>query len=198
LRRQHVLDCACRAFADLGYAGASLGEIATRAELTKAAVLHHFGSKESLYGSVLAETVAALGGLVATAAADRGSFPERLDRLGATVVDYLGAHPAAAKLLLAELCGRGPFARGPGRAAVDAALRAVAGFLDAGMRSGAFRTQSAPHLTLSIVGVHLLYFAADDITGTLIGGDPFAADHLAARRTAILQTVRAMCLPSPA
>ncbi len=193
-RRQHVLDCACRAFADDGYAGASLGQIAKLAGLTKAAILHHFPNKEALYVGVLGETVGALGQLVAVAATSSDSFVTRLDHLGETVVDYLGTHPAAAKLLLSELIGRGPFAQGPGRAAVDAALRAVAGFLGAGMRAGEFRRQNAEQLTMSIVGVHLVYFAAADITETLTGGDPFVTRRLTSRKRAVVETVRAMCL----
>lgn len=195
-RRQHVLDCACEAFADRGYAGASLGQIATLAGLTKAAILHHFPSKQALYTGVLGQTVAELGRLIAAASDDTDSFVARLDRLGETVVDYLGSHPAAAKLLLSELIGRGPFAQGPGRAPVDAALAAVAAFLSAGMRAGELRRQNAEQLTMSIVGVHLVYFAAHDITKSLIGGDPFERRRLTTRKKAIVATVRSMCLPA--
>lgn len=46
--RLKLLDSAARTIYELGYAGASIGEIVTRAGLTKGAHLHHFKTKEQL------------------------------------------------------------------------------------------------------------------------------------------------------
>lgn len=194
MRRQRLVEIARDVFAVHGYAGTSLAELAKRADVSKAALLHHFQSKETLYLAVLSRTVADLGALVARAGIDRGDFAERLDRLGATVVDYFGEHPTAARLLLSELIGRGPFGRGPGASQVDGTLHAVAGFLRAGMEAGAFRPQSPQQLTMSIVGLHLVYFAAHDITTSFIGEDLVASAPLAERKAAVIEQVRALCL----
>jgi len=183
-------------FAEFGFAGTSLAELARRVGLTKASLLHHFESKEALYLSALAQTVADLGRLVIEAGFDRGSHLERLDRLGETVVDYLGEHPAAASLLLSELIGRGPFGQGDGAAQVDATLRAVATFLQSGMDAGVFAEQSPQQLTMSIVGVHLVYFAAREVTRSFVGEDPVAPAMLETRRRAVREQVRALCLGS--
>ena len=75
LTRQDLLEAATTVFAAQGYDGASVREIAARAEANQAAISYHFGGKEGLYREVLKRAVAAfdLGGLDAekVAAMDR-------------------------------------------------------------------------------------------------------------------------------
>lgn len=52
-RRQIILDAALHEFGLKGYEGASLAQIARGADITKAALLHHFQSKERLFAEVL-------------------------------------------------------------------------------------------------------------------------------------------------
>jgi TetR/AcrR family transcriptional regulator len=193
--RADLLHVAGAAFAELGYGGTSLETIASRTGLRKASLLHHFPSKDALYCAALGELVGELGGLVRDARLDEGDFVERLDRLGGLLVRALGRRPEAARLLLREAMDRGPFLRGGGRAALDAALDAAAEFLAAGMAAGAFAAQDPRQLVLSIVGIHILYFAVDDVAGSLLGADALGPGGLARRTAAVLAHVRRLCLP---
>ncbi len=51
--RDQILDAAEQQFADRGFYGVSLANIAETLGVTKQALLHYFGTKERLYGSVL-------------------------------------------------------------------------------------------------------------------------------------------------
>ena len=51
--RRSILDAARRQFADKGFYGASIASISVEVGITKQALLHHFGTKEKLYGEVL-------------------------------------------------------------------------------------------------------------------------------------------------
>lgn len=51
--RAQFLDCAELLFSERGFYGVSIAAIANELGLTKQALLHHFGSKEKLYGEVL-------------------------------------------------------------------------------------------------------------------------------------------------
>ncbi|MCR9270930.1 MAG: TetR/AcrR family transcriptional regulator [Hyphomonadaceae bacterium] len=51
--RERLLDQAESLFAERGFYGVSIAAIANELGLTKQALLHHFGSKEKLYGEVL-------------------------------------------------------------------------------------------------------------------------------------------------
>ena len=51
--RERLLELAIPAFAERGFAGTSVRELATAAGVTNASLLHHYPSKEALYGAVL-------------------------------------------------------------------------------------------------------------------------------------------------
>ncbi|MEM1390373.1 MAG: TetR/AcrR family transcriptional regulator [Pseudomonadota bacterium] len=51
--RTQLLDTAQTLFAERGFYGVSIASIADELGLTKQALLHHFGTKEKLYGAVL-------------------------------------------------------------------------------------------------------------------------------------------------
>ena len=51
--RRQLLDTAENLFAERGFYGVSIAAVAEELGLTKQALLHHFGSKEKLYGAVL-------------------------------------------------------------------------------------------------------------------------------------------------
>jgi AcrR family transcriptional regulator len=52
-RRQAILAAAVEVFAERGYRGASLGEIAGRVGITQPGIIHHFGSKDELLQEVV-------------------------------------------------------------------------------------------------------------------------------------------------
>jgi len=59
-RRRLVLDAATRAFAERGYEGASIGQIAQAAGVVASVVYDHFGSKRELYLELLQDAGQAL------------------------------------------------------------------------------------------------------------------------------------------
>lgn len=182
------------ALATEGYAGMRMESVAARAGLTKASLFHHFPSKQQLYTETLGAMVDDLRQLVQAHRRATGDFVARLDRLGELIIDYLADHPPAARLLVRELMDEGSFLRGPGAASVQATLEATRAFLTAGMRAGVFRRQDARQLTMTIVGLHLFYFATSTIGTRFLGGSVFSRGRLRQRKTALRDHVRALCL----
>lgn len=180
-------------FADHGYAGARLDDIAGAAGIRKSSLLHHFGSKQALYLEALAWILGDLGSMVDEAASGPADFVARLDRLSAVITDYLGGAPAAGRVLFREVMDRGPFFVGPGGSVFETVLQTAVGFLEEGMQDGAFERQDTRQLVMSIVGVHLTWFTVGSLTATIAGLDPFADDAVEARRTAVVAHVRRLC-----
>jgi TetR/AcrR family transcriptional regulator len=194
LDRSTLIAVASRAFAAHGYSAASLSEIASAVGLRKASLYHHFPTKDALYFAVLDAAVADLRRLVLDARLEAGDFGQRLDRLGELVTDYFATHPDAARLLTREMVGGGRYLQGPGRREVEMTLLATSAFLEAGMEAGAFRRQDPRQLALSIVGLHFYYFAAAALSGTLVERDVLEPVAVLARKAAVRDQVRALCL----
>ena len=69
--RAALLDEATTLFAERGYAGTSLEEIASASQVTRGAVYHHFASKQALFEAVLStQETQAIAGIMAAATAD--------------------------------------------------------------------------------------------------------------------------------
>ena len=62
--RQRILDSALHLFAERGYAGTSIRDIAEELEITKAAVHYHFPSKEGMIEALLEPFIATFRSLV--------------------------------------------------------------------------------------------------------------------------------------
>jgi TetR/AcrR family transcriptional regulator len=195
--RETLIALALRAFAERGYAGASMAEIAGSAGLRKASLFHHFATKEALYLEVLQSIITELGALVSEARLLRGPFIERLDRLGTLGTGYFGTHPGAARLLLRELLDSGPFYEGVGSLAVRSTLDGIAAFLQAGMLEGEIPYQDPHQLALSIASIHLTYYSVPQVSGELLEADIHDPEINDARLEAVLEQIRRLCGAAP-
>jgi TetR/AcrR family transcriptional regulator len=189
-----LLDIAARVFAERGYDGASLSHIAAQAGLRKASLYHHFPTKEALYAAVIQQLVGDLQRLIGEADLATGDFASRLDRLGGLVIDTFAERPDSARLLVLEMVAGGRYMTGSGAADVQGTFALTAAFLGAGMAAGAFRTQDPRQLALTIASLHLYPFAAAEVAGTFLGRGFLEPETVAARKAAVLEHVRALCL----
>ena len=69
LRKEEIVAEATRLFAERGYEGASMGDLAERVGLRKASLFHHFPSKDVLYATVLTELMDSVKVAIMTATA---------------------------------------------------------------------------------------------------------------------------------
>jgi len=157
---QRLLDAALREFATHGFAGARVDRIARDAQVNKAMLYYHFGSKVRLYRAALESVLGRLVARLEAVAAGPGSGPDKLDAFIDTFVTVGLAEPAIAPLMLREVA--------EGAAHLDkhtfGVLARVAGAMVAivaqGRKEGAFR-QVDPLLTyLTTAWPIMIYLAA--------------------------------------
>jgi AcrR family transcriptional regulator len=100
--RTEILDVATREFADQGFAGARVDEIAARTRTTKRMIYYYFESKEQLYIEVLERAYARIR------AAEREVDVDHLDpraairRLAELTFDHHDSHPEFIRLVSIE------------------------------------------------------------------------------------------------
>jgi TetR/AcrR family transcriptional regulator len=193
-RKEEIVEIATVLFAERGYAGASMADLAEAVGLRKASLFHHFPSKDLLYAAVLEKPLRDVAGAIARATTAEGDFVARLDALSDSLIDVLGAQPHSARLLVREAMQWNSETAGPVPDAVAAALEAGSVFLATGV--------SAPppvlkQLVVSIVGMHFIPFAVAGVFERFLGQKAFGEAFLTARKEAMRAHMRAMVLALP-
>lgn len=90
-RRSDLLRIAALLFRQRGYSGVSIAGIAMAAEVSKATVLHHFGSKEALYAEIMRNTLIAIGAAVGRIAASTDPTPVKLLAMARDAIVWVDA-----------------------------------------------------------------------------------------------------------
>jgi AcrR family transcriptional regulator len=102
-RRAIVLEAAAKLFAERGYAGTRLDDVAAAAHVTKPVLYRHFASKKALYLALLEEHRAQLGRFVA--GGEDQSLDARLRAILETWFAYVEARPHAWKMIFRDSGG---------------------------------------------------------------------------------------------
>jgi AcrR family transcriptional regulator len=149
-RREQLIEIARGAFAERGYDGVSVEEIASRAEVSKPVVYEHFGGKEGLYAVVVDREVRQLLGQLREAlTADTPRM--LLEQAALALLDYIEKSSDGFRILVRD--------SPPGSETVtyvsiisDAASR-VEGILADQFKARGFDAKAAPLYAQMLVGM---------------------------------------------
>ncbi len=189
-RKEEILEVATRHFAERGYDGTSMNDVAEAVGVRKASLFYHFETKDALYEAVLDRLIATLATPLGVAYSGEGSFEERLVRAADTLTSMLASHPYAAKLLLREAMDWGPVMRGELSGHTVAVMEMSAAFIRAGQEAGVFAKADPKQLMISLLGLHFVPFALEQLVEKFTGSKPFDLQFIEERRTAVKQQVR--------
>jgi TetR/AcrR family transcriptional regulator len=189
-RKEEILDVATRQFAERGYDGTSMNDVAEAVGVRKASLFYHFETKDALYEAVLDRLIATIATPLGAAYAAEGTWEERLVNAADTVTRMLASHPYAAKLLLREAMDWGPVMRGELSGHAVAVLEMSAGFIRAGQEAGVFAESDARQIMVSLLGLHFVPFALGQLVEKFTGKAPFDAEFVEARRAAVRRQIR--------
>jgi len=110
-RRDQLIGVALLCFAEKGFDGTSIEEIATRAQVSKPVIYEHFGGKEGLYAVVVDREVNTLLHSLRIAITDPGAGSRKLLELGTlALLDYIESCPEGFQIIMrdsSELGGSG-------------------------------------------------------------------------------------------
>ncbi len=99
-RREQLIEIARGLFADRGFDGTSVEEIAAHAEVSKPVVYEHFGGKEGLYAVVVDREVRTLESSIQTAlATPNANYREIIERGTLALLDYIDARPDGFRII---------------------------------------------------------------------------------------------------
>jgi AcrR family transcriptional regulator len=98
-RRTQLVEVGKTVFAELGYDGASVEEIAARAHVSKPIVYEHFGGKEGLYAVVVDREVNRLLEMITSRLGPDKGARQQLFGAAMAFLDYIEADPAGFRVL---------------------------------------------------------------------------------------------------
>lgn len=101
--RRRLFEAAVTLISEQGYGATTVDEIAERAGVAKGTVYYNFGGKSELYTALMEWGITRLADTLKEAAPDPGADPARaLTAVLRAGVEFIGAHEALARLLMAE------------------------------------------------------------------------------------------------
>ena len=100
-RRHQLIDVARSLFAERGYEGTSIEEIAQRANVSKPVVYEHFGGKEGLYAVVVDREMSALLDRISSSLTNNRHRP-RLEQVTLALLTYVEERTDGFRLLIRD------------------------------------------------------------------------------------------------
>ncbi len=190
--RANILEVATAEFAEHGYSGARVDEIAARTQTSKRMIYYYFRDKEGLYTAVLEEGYRQMRALERALDVDKLDPESAMRALVAGTFEYQAAHERFVRLVVIENIHRGAHLAKTGIAGMlgSGALQTLGGIYDRGVVAGVFRPGLSIlqlHMTISALS---FFNVSNNATFSLIfNHDMTSPGALAERRDVVVETV---------
>ena len=190
--RLNIVEIATAEFADKGFSGARVDDIASRTKTSKRMIYYYFGGKEGLYIAVLEAAYRSIRSI--ETALDLGhQQPEHaLRALIGFTFDYQNAHPEFVRLVMNENILNGAYlARSKEIQRLNATvIDALRDLITRGQREGVFRRDVDPvDLHMSLSALCFFNVANRATVSTIFKRDMASPRALTARRAQVIETI---------
>ena len=172
--RAEILDVATSEFADRGYAGARVDEIAAKTSTTKRMIYYYFGGKEQLYVAVLERSYSRIRNLEQQLDVEHLDPVEAVRELAGLTFDHHEAHPEFIRLVSIENIHRAEhIARSEALSGLaNPALDVLGRILERGCDAGLFRDDVDALDVHQVISAYCVFRTANRHTfGAIFGRD---------------------------
>jgi len=188
--RDRVLAVALTLFADRGYRGTSLRDIAKRIGIKAPSLLHHFPSKQQLYLAVLDRVFNSMEDSAHMIMASPGGPQEQIRKAITDSIDFIARDADAMRLLWKEFADES----GVGRQVMKRRLPPLnaigMNFIFRGQREGAFRSEIEPFSFLHTLNSIITgYFTTAAVVKRLWNVNMFDPKSIEHRKREVIEIV---------
>lgn len=188
--RDLIIDEAIACFAERGYDGTSLNDIAAGVGIRRPSLLHHFPSKEVLYGSVFEQILSDWLERVGQAVEMDGTGWEKVELVLRAGFALFEDNPDYVRMMRREALDGGV------RLGIDLAsvlkplFRAAAEYLDRMMDEGVLKRHDSRHLLITGYGAILTYFSDAPFITDLLEHEALTEANISEHREAVIDLFR--------
>lgn len=184
--RDAIIVEARRCFAQHGYEGTSLNEIAEAVGIRRPSLLHHFPSKDALYAEVFRISLDEWSVRVEEAVVRSVEGWQKVDLVITTGFRFFQENPEFVRIISREAIDDGANLGIDLGAALRPFLQRAMGWFEKEIEAGRFRRVDTEQLLITGYSIMFGYFSEAPFLSSLLGRDPMSSEALEAR----LQHVR--------
>jgi TetR/AcrR family transcriptional regulator len=160
---ERILAAARTVFAEKGYSGAHVDEIAGRAGVNKATIYYQIGDKDTLYANVIHQVIGNTAQNIAQVVAAAENPEEKLKAYITFIAGAVDKNPELPPIMMREIASGGATMPKLVMEDIASVLTILAGILDEGRKKGIF-IETVPFLIhMMIMGTILFYKKASPI-----------------------------------
>lgn len=193
--RDQIVIEALHYFADAGYDGTSLNDIAAAVGIRRPSLLHHFASKEVLYGEVFERLLSDWFGRLAEAIASTERGWNKVESVLTAGFRFFGDNPDYVRLMRREALDNGAHLGIDLSGVMRPGFDNAAAYFRREMDAGTFRHHDPEQLLLTGYGALLSYFSDAPFLGGLLDDEPMSSAKLEQRLDHVLGFFRSALLP---
>jgi TetR/AcrR family transcriptional regulator len=172
-----ILDAAAEVFAEKGFSGARVDEIAVKAGVNKAMLYYRVGDKEELYRRVVLRGQEGFQKAIMKAMAASSTAPETFSRMLAGVTENVAADRLIPSIILRELAGRARTLPKEGMDGVKGFMATVRSIVTMGVEEGSFRNIDPVVLQFLVIGGVFTLSLTGEMRKELNPGNPGPIDN---------------------
>ena len=194
--RDQILDEALKCFAEKGYEGTSLNDIAAGVGIRRPSLLHHFASKEALYGDVFERLLSDWMERLDEAVDVPATGWDKAELVLRACLDLFAETPDYVRIMRREALDGGVHLgidlSGVLRPFFDNAVK----YLESQMDEGVFTRLDARHLLITGYGAILTYFSDSPFVDGLIDDNAMNSKNVSDHQEHVIQFFKSALLRS--
>ncbi|MFH1462906.1 MAG: TetR/AcrR family transcriptional regulator [Pseudomonadota bacterium] len=197
--REQILTVAESVFAEKGFDGARVKDIAARVGVTHAVIHYHFNTKGDLYRAVADRMVGELLDMATSIPQEPLDPGPKLERFFCSFFDFAARHPHFARLANLETGDEGErYLLALVREQLAPQYQRARGFILRGVAAGVFRPVDPEHLLTAIYGMIVSYFGDSPFIAAITGGEGLLTEAaLEQRRAELMRMILRTVLVNP-